>query len=58
MSETELLSPPFKIQTTGKNNILTPVPYFICIRNGIHMKRGINDKRRRNKIQHLRVIHR
>jgi len=44
MSETELQSPPFRIQTTGKNNISAPVPYFICIRNGIHMKSGINDE--------------
>jgi hypothetical protein len=44
MSETELQSPPFRIQTTGKNNISAPVPYFIGIRNGIQMERGVNDE--------------
>jgi len=58
MSKTELQSPPFKIQTTSKNNTLALVPYFICIRKGIHMKRGINDEEERKKIQHLRVIQR
>jgi len=34
----------FQDSTTCKNNTSTPIPYFICIRNGIHMKRGINDE--------------